>query len=87
MYNKGEEERSLDMKDYIKWMDGNSKLIKVILALPVINILWWVYRLFRSINDNNVVGIILAIVLLFVFPFLAIIDIVTLIFLDKIIWF
>ena len=87
MYNKGERERSLDMKDYIKWMDGNSKLIKVILALPVINILWWVYRLFRSINDNNVVGIILAIILLFVFPVLAIIDIVTLIFLDKIIWF
>lgn len=76
------------MKSYVKWMDSNSKLVKVLLALPIINILWWVYRLFKSIDEGNVLGIVLAILLLIIgIPFLWIIDLITLIVMDKVLWF
>lgn len=75
------------MKGYISWMDGNSKLIKVILALPVLDILWVIYRLFKSVEDKNVLGIVLAIILFFFAPFLWLIDIITLIFMDNVLWF
>ncbi|MFA5720312.1 MAG: hypothetical protein WC939_04565 [Acholeplasmataceae bacterium] len=76
------------MKSYVNWMDNNSKLVKVLLALPIINILWWVYRLFKSIDEGNVLGIVLAILLLIVgIPFLWIIDLITLIVMDKVLWF
>lgn len=76
------------MKSYVNWMDNNSKLVKVLLALPIINILWWVYRLFKSIDEGNVLGIVLAILLLIIgIPFLWIIDLITLIVMDKVLWF
>jgi preprotein translocase subunit SecY len=76
------------MKAYIKWMDGNSKLIKVILAF-FIGIFWNIYRLFKSVKDNNILGVVLAIILLFTGGLfvLWIIDIITLIFMDKVLWF
>ncbi|NMA05469.1 MAG: hypothetical protein GX931_03755 [Acholeplasmataceae bacterium] len=76
------------MKSYVNWMEGNSKLVKVLLALPIINILWWVYRLFKSIEKGHTLGIVLAIILLIVgIPFLWLLDLITLIVLDKVLWF
>lgn len=75
------------MEGYIKWMDGNSKLLKVILALPILDILWVIYRLFKSIEKGHVLGIILAIILLFFAPILWLIDIITLLLLNKVLWF
>ncbi len=75
------------MKAYVNWMDKNSKLLKVILALPILDILWVVYRLFKSIEKGHVLGIVLAIILLFFAPILWLIDIITLLLLDKVLWF
>lgn len=75
------------MKGYISWMDGNSKLIKVILALPILDILWVIYRLFKSVEDKNALGIVLAIILFFFAPVLWLIDIITLVFMDNVLWF
>ncbi len=75
------------MKAYVNWMDNNSKLLKVILALPILDILWVIYRLFKSIEKGHGLGIILAIILLFFAPILWLIDIITLILLDKVLWF
>ena len=73
---------------YIKWMDKNPKWLKVLLAVFV-GIFWNLYRTIKSIGDKNVLGIILGLLLLFTggFAILWIIDIVTLILSDKIIWF
>lgn len=72
----------------VKWLDSQSKLVKVILALPVLDIVWVIYRLVKSIDEKNTLGIILAIVLLvFGIPFLWLIDIITLLVMDKVLWF
>lgn len=44
--------------------DNLPKWAKIILALPFLDILWVVYRLFRSIEKSNVLGIVLAVLLL-----------------------
>ena len=67
--------------------DNLPKWVKIILALPFLDILWVVYRLFRSIEKSNVLGIVLAVLLLIIgIPFLWLIDIITLIIQDKIYW-
>ncbi|NLB85407.1 MAG: hypothetical protein GX794_04760 [Acholeplasmataceae bacterium] len=73
---------------YIKWMDINPKWLKVLLAV-LIGIFWNLYRIVKSIGDKNILGIILGIILLVTggFAILWIIDIVTLILSNKIIWF
>lgn len=75
------------MKAYVKWMDKQSKVVKIIFALPFICILWAIYRLARSINKKSTLGIVLAIILLFIGPFILwIIDLITLILKGKILW-
>ncbi|MFI3164280.1 MAG: hypothetical protein R3Y65_07600 [Bacillota bacterium] len=75
------------MKALVKSMDGLSKLFKIILALPVLDIVWVVYRLVKSISKKNTLGIILGIVLIIVgIPFLWIVDIITIVMFDKVIW-
>lgn len=75
------------MKDYIKFMDGLSDIVKLILCLPALDILWSVYRLFKSARKDNLLGIVLAI--LTVVPgatFFWLIDIVCMILNKKIYW-
>jgi hypothetical protein len=69
-------------------MDGRSKLVKVLLALPVVNITWALYRLFKSIEAKDTLGIVLAILLVLFGHFIIfILDLVTLIAYDKLLWF
>lgn len=75
------------MKNYVAWMDKQSKLVKVIFALPVINLLWAIYRIFKSVSEKNVLGIVLGILLLiFGFVIIWILDIITLILYNKVLW-
>ena len=62
------------MKDLIKAIDELPLLIKVILAIPALDIVWGIYRICRSVDKNNTAGIIVAIILLFV-PIMWIINI------------
>lgn len=75
------------MKSIIKSFDNLPLILKIILALPVLDIVWAFYRLFRSLNKNNVLGIILAIVMIFVCPAIFwLVDIITLILMRKVLW-
>lgn len=75
------------MKDLIKTFDNLPLIVKIILALPVLDVVWAVYRLCRSIDKNNMVGIILGIVMLLVCPAIFwLIDIITLLVIGKVIW-
>ena len=62
------------MKDLIKAIDELPLLIKVILAIPALDIVWGIYRICRSVDKSNTAGIIVGIILLFV-PFMWLIDI------------
>lgn len=74
------------MKNLIKAVNDLPLIVKIILALPGLDIVWNIMRLIRSLDANNMVGIVLAVVILFVgIPFFWIIDILCLV-LKKDIW-
>jgi len=75
------------MKALVKAFDGLPKWAKIILALPALDIVWAFYRLARSLAANNVLGIILAIVMIFVCPVAFwVVDIITLVLMNKVLW-
>ena len=75
------------MKSFISAMDGLPKVVKIILAIPFLDIIWAVYRLIRSLDNKNTLGIVLAIVLIiFGIPFLWLIDIICIIINDRVWW-
>ena len=75
------------MKDLVKTFDNWPKLVKIILALPVLDIVWAIYRLCKSISKGNVLGIVLGIVLLLLCPTIFwIVDIITIILFNKVLW-
>ena len=75
------------MKDIIKAIDNLPLIVKLILALPGLAIVWAIYRLLRSLDKGNVVGIILAVVLLVVGPTIVwVIDLICLLINGKVWW-
>ena len=75
------------MKDFIKTMDNLPLIVKLILALPALDIIWNVVRLLKSVDKNNVVGIVLALILIFVgAPFMWLIDLICILLKGKIWW-
>lgn len=75
------------MKKFVAWMDGQSKVVKIIFSIPVLNFLWVIYRICKSGSEKNVLGVVLGILLFFVFWGLWILDIITLVLSDKVLWF
>ena len=70
-----------------KTFDELPLIVKILLALPFLDIVWVVYRLIKSVEKKNTLGIVLAIVLLvFGIPFLWLVDIITLIVSNKVLW-
>ena len=75
------------MKDFVKSMEGFPKIVKILLALPVIDIVWAIYRICRSVAKKSTVGIVLGILLLIFSPFLVwILDIITIVLNDRVLW-
>lgn len=75
------------MNNITKTFDDLSLVVKIILALPFLDIIWVVYRLLKSVEKKNVLGIVLAIVMLFVgIPFLWLVDIISLIVVNRVLW-
>ena len=75
------------MKDLIKSSDNLPKLIKLILAIPALDIIWVVYRLMRSLVKKNTLGVLIAAVLIIVgLPWLWVIDLICIALNDKVWW-
>lgn len=75
------------MKSYIKLLDGFSPIVKIIIALPFFDILWNIYRLVKSLEKKNVLGIVIAIILLLPgAAFMWLVDIISLLVVGKILW-
>ena len=75
------------MKSLIKAMDNLPLLVKLILCIPAVAIVWTIYRLCRSLDKNNLVGVVLAIVLIFVgVPFMWLIDLICILIGGKVWW-
>lgn len=75
------------MNEYIKFMDDLPMIAKILFALPFLDILWNVYRLIKSIRDENTLGIVLAVILLLFSTIVWLVDIITLAVYGKVLWF
>jgi hypothetical protein len=75
------------MKDILKAINGLPLIVKLILALPALDIVWAVVRVIRSLNANNLVGVVLAIILIIVgIPFFWVIDLICILLKGNIWW-
>ena len=75
------------MNSVVKGFDSLPRIVKVIFALPILDILWAVYRLCRSIAKKSVIATVLAIVMLILCPVLFwSVDLITTILTSKVIW-
>lgn len=75
------------MKELIKAFDDLPQIVKIILCIPALDIVWSIYKICRSIEKNNVAGIILGV--LTIIPgafFIWIIDIITVILNNRVWW-
>ena len=61
-------------------------IVKLILCIPALDLVWNVVRLARSLDKNNTLGIVLAIVLFFFAPFVWLIDLICVIMKGNIWW-
>ena len=75
------------MKDFISAMDNLPMWAKILLAIPMLDVVWVVYRLCKSIESKNTLNILLAVILIVIgIPFLWLVDIISLILTDKVLW-
>ena len=76
------------VKDIIKFVDDLPDVAKLILCIPVLNIVFSVYKLCRSIESQNVLWIVLGV--LTIIPgasFLWLVDLICLLLNKKVFWF
>lgn len=75
------------MNSIVKSFDSLPKIIKFIFALPVLDIIWAIYRLIRSIAKKSVIATVLAVIMLVVCPILFwIVDMITNLLFNKVLW-
>ena len=70
-----------------KGMEALPLWLKIIIALPMLDIIWMIYRAVRSYRAKNGFGLILAIVFIFIgIPFVWLIDIISLLLKGRVLW-
>ncbi|MDE6661170.1 MAG: hypothetical protein K2J93_05065 [Anaeroplasmataceae bacterium] len=75
------------MKDLIKAFDNLPFIVKLILCIPVLDIVWSIYKIAKSVNKGHGLGILLGI--LTIIPgavFVWLIDILSVLFTGKVWW-
>ena len=76
------------MRDYIKWMEEQPRLIRIILCIFVLDISWAVYRIGRAVVNKNWLHMVLGIIWVFIGGSIAwILDLIWMILFDHIFWF
>lgn len=76
------------MRDFIKWMEEQPRLIRIILCIFVLDISWAVYRIGRAVVNKNWLHMVLGIIWVFVGGSVAwILDLIWMILFDHIFWF
>ena len=63
------------MKAFIDSLDSMPLLVKIILAIPALDIIWSIYRIVSAVYKKDTVALIISVVLLFI-PVTWIFDIV-----------
>ena len=75
-------------KDFCNWLDGQSKLVKVILCIWILDIVWAIYRIGGAIANKNMLHLILAILWVLMSATVGwILDVVSILLTNHIFWF
>lgn len=75
------------MKSLIIEMEKLPLWLKVVLALPMLDIIWVIYRIIRSLDKKSYFGVILGIVMVIIgIPFLWLVDIICILCLGHVYW-
>lgn len=75
------------MNSVVKSFDSLPRIVKIIFALPMLDIIWAIYRLCRSIAKKSTLATILSIVMLILCPVIFwIVDLITTILFNKVLW-
>ena len=73
---------------FLKWMDSRSRLVKILFCLPIVDIIWGVYRVFGAIRNKNILHLVLAIIWVIWAGFVGwVFDLVFIILFGRICWF
>ena len=75
------------MKEFINAMDNLPFIVKLILCIPALDIVWTIYRLVRSVDAANTLGIVISVIMLFCAPFVWLIDLICVLLNKKVWWF
>ncbi|MCR4561772.1 MAG: hypothetical protein K5694_00995 [Bacilli bacterium] len=76
------------MDAYIKWMDGHSRLVKIILCIWILDITWAVYRILGAVKNKNWLHLVLAILWIIAAGTIGwVLDIIFIIIKNRIFWF
>lgn len=76
------------MSNYIKWMDENPRVIKLILCIWILDITWAVYRIGRAVSKQNWLHFVLAIIWVVAAGTVGwILDVIWIIIFGRIFWF
>ena len=72
---------------FLKAMDGLPLIVKIILAIPALDIIWVIYRIVKSLAKGNMLGVILGVVLIIVgLPFLWLVDMIFIVLKGQVFW-
>lgn len=76
------------MSKYIKWMDGHSRLVKLLLCIWILDITWAVYRIGKAVVNKSALQLVLGILWILAAATVGwILDIIWIILFNKIFWF
>ena len=76
------------MKNYCKWMDGHSRLVKIIFCIWILDIFWAVYRIGRAAAAKNWLHMVLGILWVLFAGFLGwVLDLIWILLNNRIFWF
>ena len=76
------------MKELCKALDNLPKIVKILLCLPVVNIVWAIYRIGEGIASKNMVHLVLGILWVIVGPTIGwLLDLICMLIFGHIFWF
>lgn len=72
---------------FTRWMEQQPLVVKIIIALPFLDVIWGIYRLVKAINSKNDEAVIIAIVLLLLSGYIWwLVDLIALIMTGKVLF-
>ena len=74
------------IKKIIQTLDELPKIVKLILCIPAVAIVWEVYRFCRSLEKNNIIGVVIAVILIACAPFMWLVDLICILLNGKVWW-